>query len=570
MPGAGRYTVVRKLADGGMAELYLGMQHGAAGFARPVVIKAIRSAVSADPSFRNQLVDEAHIVMSLTHSNIVQVLDLGSAGGRDFLILELVDGWDLDRVLREAQAHDLKLPHNLALHIAAESCRALAYAHGKTKGGKSLGIVHRDVSPHNILVSEQGEVKLTDFGIATASGKRERTITGMIKGKVGFMSPEQADGEPLDARSDLFSLGCVLYLMVTGKRPFDAKTELESLLRTKEARFTTPDEAASGVDNDLSNLILKAMKRDRDDRFASAEEMLERIEKLARSAFEPAGQSELKKWLSELAHKSGLTPVGKLSLPPMEVSDAEIISVDGHLVLDELSARRTPPPPPPAALKDTPPKGFSFARGLLFVVLLAGASLALAFLGPEWLRVERPQAAAEEAQAESTPQPQSAQEAEQLREDAQDEELDELPPSTVQAQLQTTDAGSAVLASAVAQDETDASGSELLDAGADAGSVEVVDAGAASLATEVTAPSDDDDRDNPNVVSVRLESDPPGAQVTVEKRTFGVTPVSVRVRPGLTYDVHFERTGFEAADRRVFVSARKDQKVQVTLGKKSR
>ncbi|MBS2031169.1 MAG: serine/threonine protein kinase [Deltaproteobacteria bacterium] len=563
MPGAGRYTVVRKLADGGMAELYLGMQHGAAGFARPVVIKAIRAAVSADPSFRNQLVDEAHIVMSLTHSNIVQVLDLGSAGGRDFLILELVDGWDLDRVLREAQAHGVKLPHNLALHIAAEACRALAYAHGKTKSGKSLGIVHRDVSPHNILVSEQGEVKLTDFGIATASEKRERTVTGMIKGKVGFMSPEQADGEPIDGRSDLFSLACVLYLMVTGKRPFDAKTELESLLRTKEARFTTPDEAAEGVDNDLSNLILKAMKRDRDERFASAEEMLERIEKLARTSFEPAGQTELKKWLSELAQKSGLTPVGKLSLPPMEVSDAQILSVDGNLVLDELSARKAPPPPPPAALKEAPAKPFRGDRVFAVVLLLAGSSLGLALYSPDWLRVSRPQASAEEAQAD--PQPQSAEEEAQDREAEQ--EQDELPPAAVQAQLEAhDDAGATVLASTTTSAANDAGA----DAGAadpvDAGVAEVVDAGESDAGVAAVL---DDGPDNPSIVSVRLESDPPGAEVSVEKRSFGSTPVSVRVRPGLTYDMRFELAGYEPADRRVFVSARKDQKVQVKLGRKS-
>ena len=167
-----------------------------------MILKRIHSTIYADPQFRNMFIDEAHISMSLAHSNIAQVLDLGVAAGRYFLVLELVDGWDLGRVLQRAATAGTPLPRELGVHITADVCRALAYAHGKTDGQRALGIVHRDISPHNVLLSEQGEVKLTDFGIAKAMNKREQTGTGVVKGKVAFMSPEQAMGKPIDARSD--------------------------------------------------------------------------------------------------------------------------------------------------------------------------------------------------------------------------------------------------------------------------------------------------------------------------------------------------------------------------------
>ena len=199
----GRYKIVRRVADGGMAEIFLATQMGRDGFQKPVILKRIHSTIYADPQFRNMFIDEAHISMSLQHSNIVQVFDLGVSAGRYFLVLELVDGWDLGRILHRAAGAGTRLPRELAIYIITDVCRALAYAHSKAEGDRPLGIVHRDISTHNILVSDQGEVKLTDFGIAKAMNKREQTGTGVVKGKVAFMSPEQAMGKPIDARSDL-------------------------------------------------------------------------------------------------------------------------------------------------------------------------------------------------------------------------------------------------------------------------------------------------------------------------------------------------------------------------------
>ena len=307
----GRYNIVRRVADGGMAEIFLATQLGREGFQKPVILKRIHSTIYADPQFRNMFIDEAHISMSLAHSNIALVLDLGVAQGRYFLVLELVDGWDLGRVMQRAAQSGSPLPRELGLYICADVCRALAYAHGKTDGMTPLGIVHRDVSPHNILLSEQGEIKLTDFGIAKAMNKREQTGTGVVKGKVAFMSPEQAMGKPIDQRSDLFSLGTVLYLLMVRARPFEGPTDLETLLRVQKGDYTPPEAAAPDLEPEVAAIINRALRHDVNERYQTADEMLADIEHVLRSVFRPVGQTELKRWLAELSAHDGLPSILK-------------------------------------------------------------------------------------------------------------------------------------------------------------------------------------------------------------------------------------------------------------------
>jgi serine/threonine protein kinase len=322
MRSQGRYAVVKKIADGGMAEIFLARQSGAEGFSRSVIVKRILPAFSADPHFRNMLVDEAHIAMTLNHSNIVPVLDLGQAGGFYFLVLELVDGWDLATIRQRALNAGLTLPLGIGLYLIAEVCRALAYAHGRKDGsGKPLGIVHRDISPQNVLVSEQGEVKVSDFGIAKALGKRERTQTGVIKGKLEYMSPEQALGAPIEASSDVFAVGTLLYLLATNRRPFTAPTDFEALLKVQRAEFDAPEKVCPTLSPAVARIAKKAMMAKPADRYRSAEEMMLEVEAVLRGELGSPGQSALKRWLTELAAKDHALPVSRR--PGVAAADAQ-------------------------------------------------------------------------------------------------------------------------------------------------------------------------------------------------------------------------------------------------------
>ena len=271
-----RYRAVQKIADGGSAEVFLAEQMGAAGFKRLVVLKRIRTELYADSQYREMLIEEAQLSMMLHHSNLVEVLDVGEANGRYFLVMELVDGWTLHQIMRRARAANLPLPPELAVYITGEICRALAYAHLRSEGGEPLGIVHRDVCPNNVLVSMHAEVKLTDFGIAKARTRTAHTKIGMIKGKPAYMSPEQTRAEVLDARSDLFSVGTVLYALLTDKLPFPGPSDQELLVQVSAADVASPDKVKQELPKELCKLVLKAMARKREARFASAQDMLPR------------------------------------------------------------------------------------------------------------------------------------------------------------------------------------------------------------------------------------------------------------------------------------------------------
>jgi serine/threonine protein kinase len=391
----GRYTIVGKLANGGMAEIFLARQFGAEGFQKPVVLKRVLSAFSADPQFRNMFIDEAHISMGLSHGNIVQVLDVGLSGERMFLVLELVEGWDLDQVIGRAQGlgADHPWPPSLALFVAAQICRALAYAHARRgSDGRPLGIIHRDVSPTNILISEQGEVKLTDFGIAKAARKREQTAAGVIKGKIGFMSPEQALGRVLDPRADLFSLGTVMYLMLTGRKPFEASTDLEALTRAQKADYRPPEQLNPYLPRNTTAILNRAMHREVGDRYQTADEMLLDLEKVLRTQYHSAGQSELKRWLAELARRDGRLPISRARETEAEhaPSDGAVqsigsegmgeLSAGSSLELSDMSAQAMqgavePSPPGAGTVADPRRRGIDMPPPRPGGAMMAGASV---------------------------------------------------------------------------------------------------------------------------------------------------------------------------------------------------
>jgi serine/threonine protein kinase len=326
-----RYHVVSKIAHGGMAEIFLALQKGEQGFSKPVVLKWILPALAEDPAFVRMLVDEAHIASTLNHSNLVQVLDLGKSAERYFLVLEFVDGWSLEQIRRRALKAKLKLPLPLSLSIVSALCRGLAYVHTRERNGQPLGIVHRDVTPQNVLISQQGEVKLADFGIAKAVGKSERSATGVIKGKFAYMSPEQTQARPLDARSDLFSVGTVLYLLTTGKKPFDGPTDLDVIMQVRKARPERASTVVKDLNPDVERFINRALRADPDKRWQSAEQMADRLDAILVKLGQPSGPAPLKRWLETLGEKDGIKPP---VADPAAVSDPSVAVELGSLDLE--------------------------------------------------------------------------------------------------------------------------------------------------------------------------------------------------------------------------------------------
>jgi serine/threonine protein kinase len=276
----GKYEIVRKIATGGMAEIYLARARGTAGFEKLVVLKRILPHLASDPSFVNMFLDEARLAATLQHPNIADVYDVGDDGAY-FFTMEYIHGQDV-RALRHAErARGQRVPLAIALAVVHGTLAALDYAHDKRgTDGVPLGLVHRDVSSSNVLVSYDGAVKLVDFGIARATGAQHKTRTGTLKGKIPYMSPEQARGLAMDRRSDLFSLGVVLYELTVGRRPFRGESDFAILEKIVHYGAKPPAQVVNGYPPELEAIAMKLLARDPDQRYATGEEALHELEQV--------------------------------------------------------------------------------------------------------------------------------------------------------------------------------------------------------------------------------------------------------------------------------------------------
>jgi eukaryotic-like serine/threonine-protein kinase len=266
----GKYIVRRKLAEGGMAEIYLCTAQGAEGFEKEVVIKQVRAFLASDPGFVEMFIAEARLASRLNHANVVQIFDFEKHEDTYYLAMEYVRGctlWDLRKQCKELRE---PMPPVLVAHIGVEVARGLHYAHRLRVNGEPLFLVHRDVTPHNVLLSFDGAVKLTDFGIAKAGNKL--TSPGMLKGKFAYMSPEQSRGEQVDARTDVFALGIVLWEMLTGGRLFEGDSELAVLRAVQESAIAPPSRLNPEVPEELGDVVMKALRRDASERYQTAAE----------------------------------------------------------------------------------------------------------------------------------------------------------------------------------------------------------------------------------------------------------------------------------------------------------
>jgi len=266
-----RYRVVDRLEAGGMAEVFRGEALSVQGFKKQVAIKRVLPHLAQNKSFISMFLDEARLGARLSHANIVTVFDIGAADNTYFIVMEFIDGCNLKAVIEHFRQMGRRMGVKEAIYICMETCRGLSYAH-ELQGdeGEELELVHRDISPPNILLSKRGEIKVTDFGLAKATTQLEKTDPGVVKGKFSYLAPEAALGEPVDARADIFALGIVLWEMLAGRRLFLGETDYQTVKLVQQANVPSLSRLNPEVDADLEEVVMKALARDSDERYLSA------------------------------------------------------------------------------------------------------------------------------------------------------------------------------------------------------------------------------------------------------------------------------------------------------------
>ncbi|HYH99563.1 protein kinase domain-containing protein [Hyalangium sp.] len=380
----GNYVLIRKLAEGGMAEIYLAKQLGAEGFERDVVLKCMLDHLTQYREFVSMFLDEARLAARLHHPNIVQITDLGVADNRYYICMEYLAGDDLDAVIAAAHYQREGVPIPIAARIILSTLEGLEFAHGYQEQGQPLGLVHRDISPSNIFVTYQGTVKVLDFGIAKASSRMTQTQPGLLKGKWGYMSPEQARGEPTDARSDLFSLGVTFHELLTARRVFERDNEIGVLLALMAQPIPPPSHTRPEVPPALDRIVMKALERRAEDRYASAAEMRADLEEFLRVTPSVPGVSQLAQYMQRLFGQEdverktkipSLTELEAITAQPSPPSVEDPVGFEKTLVRPSVpqglpaivtQASRPPPAPAPPARS----AGLSMAIGALAAVAL--------------------------------------------------------------------------------------------------------------------------------------------------------------------------------------------------------
>ena len=375
----GPYELLQRIATGGMAEVYLARRAGPHGFQKVVAVKRILPQLAQDVDFVAMFVDEARVCARLAHPNIVQVFDFGEHDGELYMAMEYVDGTTAARLVRAAASRGEEVPLDAALYIALGVLRGLDYAHNaRDDDGKPLALVHRDVSPGNVLIDRSGAVKLTDFGIARAAEIERRTDAGQLKGKLGYMSPEQVVGRELDARSDLFTVGIALAELVMLRPLFSGPSEIDVLMRIRDADLSVLDRAGSRVPDDVRTVLFRALARDRALRYPTAAAFAEGIEEVLRRRRLQVGPAKLAAWVERLGLVQ--TDDDGDDAPPSETSIRKTANLHAAAAVARADAGQRPTLPPgsvpaPNTPRSAPPGDRDVAPAIYRVKMPGGPEL---------------------------------------------------------------------------------------------------------------------------------------------------------------------------------------------------
>jgi serine/threonine-protein kinase len=371
----GRYAIYAEIASGGMASVHLGRLLGPVGFSRTVAIKRLHAHLAKDPEFTAMFLDEARLAARIRHPNVVSTLDVGASKGELFLVMDYVHGESLAQLLRNVD----RIPIGITGNLISGMLQGLHAAHeARSDRGEPLGIVHRDVSPPNLLVGMDGAPRLVDFGVAKAMGRVTTTRGGEIKGKIAYMAPEQVLGKHVTRQTDVWGAGAVLWQMLTGQRLFRQTNDAETLFKIVAAEVSPPSAVVPGIPREVDDVVLRALQKDPDDRFESAQEMAVACEK----ALPIVSQREVAEWMLRVAGER---------LSPLADRVAEIESLSGEVApipsLPPLPPMQNPyeiksvVPLDPEASTLAPPVGTKSSRRLKPWVILASVGMALGLFG---------------------------------------------------------------------------------------------------------------------------------------------------------------------------------------------
>lgn len=363
----GPYLLLERISVGGMAEVYKAKEYGVEDFERIVAVKRILPHVAEDEEFIAMFKDEAKIAVQLNHGNIAQIYNLGNEQDSFYIALEYVNGRDLRAIFQKCQQQGRPMPVPQACYVIMKICEGLDYAHNKKdKYNRPLNIIHRDVSPPNILVAFEGEVKLIDFGVAKAAGRASRTQAGILKGKFGYMSPEQVRGMPLDRRSDVFSVGVVLFEVLTGQRLFQADTDFATLEKVRAVEVPRPASINPEIPKPLENIMHKALAREPEQRYQSAIELHDELQAFMFAQGMFYSRKDLAAWCRDNYNR-------EIELEKEKAAQQQTIRPNGAgkrrtLMMPPGSARPPPPPVPGGARRSgapppPPPRGAPVGAG---------------------------------------------------------------------------------------------------------------------------------------------------------------------------------------------------------------
>ncbi len=383
-----KYVLVRKLAEGGMAEIFLAKQVGVDGFEKNVVIKRMLRHLSQSTEFVDMFRDEARLASQLSHPNVVQILELGFADGCYFIAMEYMAGEDFSAVIRRAARNKQYLPIPVAARVVADAAQGLHFAHEMTdEKGQPLGLVHRDVSPSNIFVSYTGQVKVLDFGIARAESRLAQTAAGTVKGKYQYMSPEQAQAEPIDRRSDVYALGVSLYEALVLRRPFARDTDLAILKAVLANEYARPRAVRPDLPEALEDIIVKALAPGVEDRFQSAAQLAAALDGYLTANRTPLATPGLGQFMKSFfgeeraLERQRIPPLSELKGQPPDPVPPPMMSPPVPSVASTTPAAAGRPRTPERAATLTPPSASAYRPGRPAWLLPAGGGVALTVVG---------------------------------------------------------------------------------------------------------------------------------------------------------------------------------------------